>query len=316
MRRVWTSCGLAGVLLGVAPACRDPSVEDVQIEDPSGYHQREGYTQIVPSVHLPSSSDDLDQVQVWIRIPPGQTISARRDANGRVQLRFPAGTIADRVEFAGQDAGRFVADVRGAEVLASGQQRFHAYRPIARQAGATLIGVQWPAANPQAQAAATDRLIERVKDTSPANTLSEDRLTKLIASIRKKNECAPCHVQSRATNTRPGEHGLVNRGTDDSGFFTPSTALADSIALEQYGAFDRSLRDGAIRIECSGQPVEAEQLQHRRCPDGTVAIGVWDPKAAQQIDPRRFKAVCESRRFVYERLDDEAKKLVGSIDPC
>jgi hypothetical protein len=306
---------LLGGVLALSMGCGD--VEDVEISDPATYHQREGFVQMVPPVHLPSSSNDVDQVRVWIRVPDGGSISARKDESGRILLRFPPGTIADRVEFAGEGDGSFVADVRGATILEDGGQKHHTYRPVARRPGAELIGVRWRAGDEPIHHKATDRLIERIRGTSPANTLAPDRLEELLTSVRKKNECLPCHDAARPDNQRPNQHGLVNRGTDDSGFFTPSTILAEAIPLEQYGQFDRSLSDAALVIQCGGQPVDPATLQHRRCPDGTVAFGVWDAKRAQQLDSGRFEAICESRRYLYERLDEAGKALVVDIlRPC
>ena len=132
--------------------------EAVEISTPLQFHEREGFTALVPPAHIPSSDAEIDQVTVWLALGDGP-ITVRQH-EGRSVLVFPDGTRADRVEQTGRGENRFIADIRGTTLTPAGP-RFHVFRPSAPQPDAPLFGAQWPSDNADAHAAATEYLAER-----------------------------------------------------------------------------------------------------------------------------------------------------------
>jgi hypothetical protein len=140
------------------------------------------------------------------------------------------------------------------------------------------------------------------------------------ASFAHKNDCAGCHVPARPDATMVREYGLVHRGTDASGFFVPQTILADSIPIEDYGAFDANVEDPAVVVKCPGGPVE--RTQHNRgarlrCADGSVPRGRLDWTRARADDRDRVDRLCAARAFLVSRLEPGARAAFASaMVPC
>jgi hypothetical protein len=305
--------GSLALLLAAGAACRDgppPGVTELRIDDPAGHHVREGFVQLVPPVHLPSSSPDLDQVEIWVRLPEGALVELSEDEAGRPTLEFPAGTLADRVEWHGEGEARRIVDIRGTRIEADGAQTFYVYRPTAPDPRAPLFGLEWSREDPAAQRAATDHLVAKVAALPPVVDMPKARRAKVLEGVRGRNQCAGCHGLSRPENEAPHQHGLVDRGTDVSGFFTPRTVLWDEVPLEAYGAHDRSWSDPAIEVRCADRPVTESG---RRCPDGSIARGRlrWDVAAPEAR--RLHDAVCESRRWIAAHMNDESRAKLASV---
>jgi hypothetical protein len=265
---------------------------------------------MVPPIHPPSSRADADQVEIWLRVPDGATIEARPGPSGEPLLEFPVGTVADRVEFVGLGRSRRIADIRGAEIAES-DQLFHVYRPTAPNPDAPLFGVQWHREDEAAHRGATDRLIAKLGKLSAIE--DDAKREAFLRDVRGKNACMPCHAPARAENTRPGEHGVVNRGTDHSGFFTPTTVLRDTIPLEGYGAHDLSLGDPAIEISCG----EGGERQGRACTNGQVPRGKWSFVRGWALNPKRARQICAARHYLVQRMTEGARAIFGeSLVPC
>lgn len=307
---------LGGLVLG--GGCRSegppPGVTERRIDDPAHHHVREGFVQLVPPAHLPSSSPSRDQVEIWVRLPEGGTLALDRDEAGRFTLGFPPGTLADRVEWFGDGDARRIVDIRGTRLEEGGAQTFYVYRPTAPDPQAPLFGLEWAREDPAAQRAATDYLMTKVGSLPPVVDMPEGRRAEILDGVRGRNQCAGCHGLSRPENEAPRQHGLVDRGTDRSGFFTPRTVLWDEVPLEAYGAHDRSWDDPAIEVRCADVPVTEPG---RRCPDGGIARGRlrWD---APEPDARALlAAVCESRSWIAAHVNDEDRaKLASVLGPC
>src|SRR5262249_35113268 len=123
--------GLMAYCLAFATGCKPrPAVRAIAIEEPTTYWRREGFRQMIPPVRLPTSIDGKDEIAVWIRIPD----RAKLDLSP--SLRYPAGTVVDRVE--SNDGA--VSDVRGVRFLDDRSQEFHVLRPRAQG----LAGFSWP----------------------------------------------------------------------------------------------------------------------------------------------------------------------------
>ena len=250
--------------------------------------------------HLPSSHPRIDQVEVWLKLPAHGKIEATIGPNGEPLLDFPVGTIADRVEYVGVDSERRIADIRGAEILPASKQRFHVYRPKGTSATDPLFGVQWTKGDQAAHRKATERLIDKLRGLPPATKMpNEQRRAAFFDDIRRKNQCLPCHEPKRPNNSVSNEYGLVNRGTDGSGFFTPTTLMRDEIPLESYGRHDLSYLDPGVEVRCPS----GDKLENRTCASGAVPVGRWHP----QQNRERLRRVCEARRYLWDHMSKKAK---------
>lgn len=313
--------GWLGILVSGAIAtlgCRrdppPPGVEDLIIEDPMQFHEREGYVRLVPPTHIPSSSALLDQVEIWMWLPPDAKIAVHDDAQGRPTLEFPPGTIVDRVEFAGTGDRRAIADIRGTRIAEDGSQDFHVYRPTAPEPAAPLFGLRWAREDTEAHAAATDRLVAKALEHPPAVGKPQPWRDRFAKGIRVRNRCSSCHGYSRQDNKTPNEHGLVNRGTDRSGFTVPQTLMWDEAPLESYGAHDRSWTDPSIEIRCGEKP---ENGPGRACEDGSVPLGRlrWD--AEEPEAKAHLRQVCEGRAWLITHMaNDEASRWGALAADC
>ena len=311
---------LAVALLG---ACKQDAAvpklehgaEAVEITAPLTFHERDGFTALVPPAHIPSSDPEIDQVTVWLKLGEGTITTTTTTDDGRSLLVFPEGTRADRVEQAGRGEARFIADIRGTTLTANGP-RFHVYRPSAPKPDAPLFGAAWPADSADAHAEATAYLAERIGSAQPVASWKPAAREAEVQSFRQKNACLPCHDPARLENTRAGEHGLVNRGTDGSGFFTPYTLFEDEVPLEQYGAYDHTIEDPLIDIVC-GETIVSAKGWDRSCPGGVTPRARWRWDRAWEEAPTRAKTRCAQAKWLFEHMDESARKLVTHFfDNC
>jgi len=316
------AAALVGCLVGpYALACGDESSRDepkdervleLRIDDPASHWH--DFVEMVPGVHLPSSSAELDQVEVWLRIPSDGVVEVTRDG----LLVFPAGTRADRIEWVGHGHVRTIADVRGTSIDSEGREQFFTLRPTSGDRGAPLVGTQWPRDDRVAAKRAIERLLELVAEMPPASQWSERKLQHHLDALRSKSDCAACHVHGRLPNELAGQWGLVHRGTDASGFFTPATVLLDEIPVESYGSHDRNWSDPFVTLVCpDGTPEPSKRAATTVCPADAVPMGHFDLAAALQMGDLRAVRVCRSRRYLYEHLDTHAKaRFAASVALC
>ena len=320
--RLSTALALAGL---AALACKrreaepdDGAVTRVTIDDPAGHWAREGFVELVPPVRLPSTSATLDDVAIWLRLPDDGVIATQVADDSRVLLEFPPGTVIDRVESRGPADDRVVIDVRGTRIAADGAQWLHTYRRAGKGRDRSLFGYEWPRDDTKAHERATARLLDELGERPPGAAMSTKKRERYLASIERKNQCTSCHGYARPTNTREGEHGLVNRGTDASGFFTPLTVLTKTVVLERYGKLDPNLDDPAIEIACpdDAQPsmVERHDRLRAECPARAVPLATVD---LREVEGERLAGLCRARRYLHDHLDAEGKQLFGpAIAAC
>ena len=319
MRRpAWLLLACVLSALACKPSAPPDVVSRVTIDAPEGHWAREGFVPMVPPVRLPSSSATLDDVTVWLAIPEGGVITTRVEDDGRVLLDFPPGTRSDRVESYGKPDARVVVDVRGTRIDEQGKQWMHTLRRAAKGSDTRLFGYAWPREDSEAHTRATRELLAELAQRPPGKHMKEQRRARYLASIERKNNCIKCHTYGRPTNAREGQHGLVNRGTDASGFFTPQTVLLDEIVLERYGKLDPNLDNDAVSLACpDGKTltlVERNDRLRAECPDRAVPVGRVDLHA---LNPDRSAAVCRARRYLYEHLDAEGRQIFASaIQAC
>jgi hypothetical protein len=304
---------IASVALGLARAAqlwsrRAPAVHEEHVERAASYWEREGFVAIESPVRPPTSRDGSARIVVYLRLPEGGRLTTAPGSGGQPLVVFPAGTTADRVEYFGardDDAPPSpawqVADVRGTTLAASGE-RFHVLRPEAGGAG-SLLGLSWPRGDAAAQQAATLRLGELVASARVDPAVEPRGRQSAAEHLKGLNDCAGCHTHGRPPRSTPG---LVNRGTDGSGFFHVSTALSNRAPLETYRPRNPNLRDRHVRFECEGgRPAEPDASVPGgvRCSDGGVPTGVLDIRAALRDGSLHAQRVCASRRLLFERLD-------------
>ncbi|EDM74642.1 hypothetical protein PPSIR1_37764 [Plesiocystis pacifica SIR-1] len=291
---------------------QDGPVRRLTIAEPAkgwdAHWDLDGFVAMVPPVRLPTSTAGQDDVVVWLRVPDGATIETVEGDDGELRLRFPPGTVADRVESRGPANARRVIDVRGTRIDEDGEEWMHTYRSDARGG---LFGYEWPRSSAQAHAEATRRLLAELETQPRAQKLDAKARAAYLRRIETKNDCVGCHSHSREINAVEGEFGVVNRGTDASGFFTPQTVLAENTVLESYGAIDPNLRHPWVELSCP-QGEAPQRVRHGKrlraeCDLDAVPIARFSLAKALEADDRHAREVCAARRYLYDRLDERGK---------
>ncbi len=291
------------------------------IEQPEEEFRDPGWKWLTPPVRLPSGRKDMDQMVVAVRVPDGAPlqVAAPRDnasdAMTGVSLIFPPGSRLERLEWLGHGDARYLADVRGARIDDDGSVWHHNLRAVAPEYGAPLVGVEWREGDEDTRTAAMEVLIADLSQREPWRSRDEAARNASFDSLRKKSECSSCHQHDRSSSDRRGEHGLVVRGTDSHGFFTPRTVWADEIPLESYGAFDRNVGELArwLIVRC-GSPErrptrKAAKISggRYRCADQLVPWAQLRLAAANRASIPHAQALCETRAWLYERSDPRAR---------
>jgi hypothetical protein len=262
----------------------------------------EGMAAMTAPIRPPHTNGGRDRTVVWLRVPEGSRATAIwLDDQRRYALRFPAGTTAARVE--SWDGA--VADVRGTRLEVEEREIFFVLRPTARE----LTGFEWPRGRRRAQERANASLAALAPDEHTA------------AHLVRQNDCASCHVHARASNTRPREHGILNRATDANGFFAIESVLEDEAPLESYRPEDPNLGDPYIEVRCGDASAEivsrAGEERHARCPGGQVPRARYDLVRALAAADAHALEVCESRRALFAWVDRTAREaFAGAFGEC
>ena len=295
-----------------------------RIFDPGTYWEREGFTEMTAPVRPPTTLDGEAHIVVYLRLPKGATIETRAvDGEAGATLAYPAGTVADRVEYFARagvdeppDRSWLAADVRGTSV-APGTQEFHVYRPSSNDANADLLGVAWPRGDEPAQREATRALGALVEEGIVAGPAGGAARKVSAEHLRAINGCAGCHEISRPPRLRLDAPGLVNRGTDASGFFQVSTVLSDRAPLETYRPRNANAGDRFVRFVCGpgDEPARADEGERGavRCEDGRIPEGILDVRAALGAGDAHARRVCASRRFLYDHLDEIGRRRFADV---
>ncbi len=296
--------------------CQAPSdgARLVSIDDP--LHHWDSAIELVPPVHLPQPIAGRTLVTVQLQLPEGGGVTLEPGPDGRLLPSWPPGTVADRVEYRGAPGATRVVDVRGTRIAADGRRWHHVYRIAENDRRAPLRGATWPAGDPALAESTIDAFLADLR-TAPLASAARDP-DAYIAAIRKKLDCDACHVPTRPENRRRGEHGLVNRGTDHAGWFTPQTLLSASAPLEFYGAFDPNLADPHVRVSCpEGEPIAPSgKRKHATCPDGSVPTGTLDVAAALDAGDAHAAGYCRTASYLMDHLHDSADPATRDGHPC
>lgn len=264
------------MLLLLAIACTEPLLERAPLAHESWDHA----VQVQPPIALPIPAAE-GWVEIWLDAPEPLTVET--GPHGAPQFAYPPGTTADRVEFRNTPRGPKVIDVRGTHLDEDGTAWHHVYQPVSRDPEAALVGVRWPAQDVDAEHLEVERFIEGLRNHG----------RKRLELVRNKLDCRGCHVANRPANTHPNRHGLVSRGTDGAGFFTPSTVLTDEVPAELYGRPEQPARFTSWTCD---EPVP---VGTRRCADGTLARIHFDQEAALAAgDPHALQVAATRTRLL------------------
>ncbi len=298
--RILPALALIVVLSGCGA---EGSVSEIASDPTPDRWDSAGFVEMTPAIRPPTSADGADVIQVWLRLPEGPSLRVV-DAGAGPKLVMPVGTEADRVELQGHGKHARVLDVRGTRFLAEGEE-FHMERP----ANGRLSGVAWPRDNPRAQKLADEHVAEM------AGPKAADWLVKL-------NQCAFCHTPNKAENVRVNADGLPNRATDGSGLYHPQAVLDDETPIEASRPHDQNIGDPFIRLRCRdgrahGVRKNDDGSLRPFCPDGSPPLARLDVRAALAAGDAHAKAVCASRRYLFEHLTVEDRAAFrGAFDAC
>lgn len=289
---------------------------------------KQGFVEMTPPVRLPSDGAGRDKIEVWLRVPEGGRITARKLADGRATIAFPPGTIADRVESWGYaraegDGGGWkysVTDVRGTRLDVNGAEMFHVFVPVGPEPGARLVGWEWARSDRLQQRAATQFLIshlERMRTLQDrGRPQSAEERRELIEDYRRNNDCAKCHAHDKPVQTSRVRG--IHRATDSNGFYVPLSVLMDTVPLERHRPRDMNVGDPFLTITCPTQgdhPVLAQGAagaREYRCLQGGSPSGTLDVKKALAANDARTIALCKSRAYLRAHMDDHARTLFAT----
>jgi hypothetical protein len=324
------AASLLGLVLATWPVTADvgkkpeDGIRTELISDPD-YWQHMGYAEMVPSLRLPTTHDATDIIRVYLRLPARSRISAHYLADqNRYTLLFPPGTRADRVESLRyrDDQGELretPVDVRGTLIETSGEQRFHTLRPTNGKPAAPLLGWSWPAGDTAAREEATRRIVAFAEHA--ATPLDSPPLSgSALRALRRLSDCTRCHVPNHRRASSTDQAPLPRRETDGAGFYVPLTVLESQVAVAATRPLDLNADDPFVHVRCGEEPA---RLAHEgewtwyRCADGSVPIGRRDVRAALAAGDAYTKAVCRSRRYLYDHMDAAAREAFApSFEEC
>ncbi len=292
---------IAAGMAGCGDVGANVEAVELRAETSDAWRER-GFVRMTAALRNPTSLDGTSSVDVWLSVPEGGTIALDTASDGP-HLVLPAGTRVDRVESIAVAGKPRVDDVRGTELLTGGGQRFR----VLRRGEASLEGMAWPRSDAHAQARVDDRLAAWL-ETHGARPRAVKRLIDL-------NQCARCHVSNKAPSTTAGQDGLPNRPTDGHGFYQVEGVLHDELPVETSRPRDPNLHDPFVTYRCASgeppQPVESTSVAHVRCADGAPVLGRLDVAQSLAAKDPHALAVCETRRFLFERMTTSARNAFG-----
>jgi hypothetical protein len=297
------AAAIAWVAIALAGCHKRDTLVPVDLPGADDYFAKNGYTELVPPVRLPTDAEGRARIRVWLKLPKRGSIDL--DAAGR--LRMPDETVVERAE----SIDDRVVDVRGTRFDDGGKEWRHVYR----RAGDRLVGVEWPRDDGGAEKRARARIDELVQGSEPDGGAHDQ----MIARWHALEDCSQCHKKDRDEATVVG--ALPNRATDGSGLFVPTTVLADAAPLERHRPRDLNLDDHFIRITCARGAAmiaaDKEGGRQPRCTDGGVPRATLDVAGALAVGDKHAKEMCASRRWLASRLTDKARaRFKDAIAEC
>lgn len=309
-------CMCLAVLLGgvahSALGAQDIRIHSVQIPNDLNYWRDAGFVDMVGPVRLPTEKTTGDHIAVWLRIPGKEKIAVRwLAAQKRYTIKFPQGTVADRVESAQEEheamlVVRGIEDVRGGRIDADGTIWFHDYEPVPGEPIRWLRGYEWLRRDPAGDDLAADRLMKLFYPGAPAKAKEE------MAEFRRLNQCGACHQVNRPVPVTAPKDGLSVPETDADGLYQPITVLTDSMTLVNIRPWDLNVGDPYITVWCGREKAQLTTKDHsyRRytCPNNGVPTGRLDiSRALRHGDPHARK-VCAARRYLYAHMTENGRE--------
>src|SRR5487761_204567 len=180
-----------------ALGAQDIQLHPVQIPNNPEYWHDAGFVDMVGPMRLPTDKSTGDHIAVWVRIPKDGKITVQwLSDQKRYTLKFPPGTVADRVESAKDEQEAMmtvhgIEDVRGARIGEDGRIWFHDYEPVPGEPVKWLKGYEWLRSDPVGDNQAADSLIGLFYPGAPAKAKQE------MAEFRRLNQCGVCHLVNR-----------------------------------------------------------------------------------------------------------------------
>ncbi len=266
---------------------------------------------------------------MWLKLPEDGVIQYTPLPSDRWTLKFPPKTIVDRVDYwaLGSDpseptfdpAQGVVLDVRGAELDARGKTRWRVMRPERSGRGAPLFGYSWPRGDSVAASYVVDTMVAAMSEGMGFYAkLSGDKLTRGQHRYRTISACNSCHPRNKPETTaihKRRDH--LYRATDDHGWFTPRSVFAKAIPFETYRPRDLNGEQPWLQALCpSGDAAKRSSMKGNdtwTCEGDGVPRGTLALASACAAGDRHARAVCETRRSLFERLDPAGKKALAAM---
>jgi hypothetical protein len=303
---------LVGGVTSSVLGAEDIQIHPVQLPNDPNYWRNAGFVDMVGPVRLPTDQATGDQIAVWLRIPRQEWISVQwLDRQKRYTIKFPPGTVADRVESAKNEHDAMlvihgVSDVRGARIGADGKTWFHDYEPVPGEPIKWLSGYEWLRSDPVVDNLAADKLLKLFYPGAPAKAKKE------MAEFRRLNQCGACHQANRPVPVTARNDGFSVPETDADGFFQPITVLTDTMTLVNIRPWDSNAGDPYITVWCRSTRAQLTSKDHsyRRytCRDHGVPTGKLEiVRASRDGDPHALK-VCAARKYLYEHMSEDGRK--------
>jgi hypothetical protein len=314
---------LALVVPGLVPGARwlsspgeeaRPSpVHEVLIDAPDTYWTQRDFVEMTPPIRFPSA-DGREHTTVWLRLPPGASLTVRWRPDGTASLVVPPGTVADRADLADGTDPASVVDVRGTRFEDQGREVFHVLHRAGPELAGDLAGFEWGRGDTDAMRLVTERMVDRM---ARARGLGREDAADdpELEQFARLDDCASCHVhdkpERRGHESAAPRDPSPNRGTDTQGLYAIATVLQDSAPLETSRALDMNVDDPFVVVTCE-QGARARLVRRPRsrryvCDDGGVPRGELDLKAAMQAGDPHARAVCQSRAYLFARMAPEAR---------
>ena len=279
----------------------------MRVEHPATYWRESGFIEMVPTILPATTPDGQECVTVWLRLPEGALWQERWSTreNRHVPV-YPPGTAAERIDLVGRSGAWEAADVRGTRFLPEGEEEFHVLRPDTSRPG-QLVGFSWNRENTAAERLATRGMTHIACDDSPAD----------IALLQKRNDCAHCHVPDKPGTRIEGAGDMPLRPTDGGGLYQILSVLRDDAEVNDVRGRDANVGAPYMQIRCSGGAAIVPHSDRGRiqpiCPDkAEVPLGIYDLVAALHDGQDHARAVCESRRYLFDRADLSARHAFAS----
>ena len=265
----------------------------LRIEDPERHWQASGFVEMVTPLLPPTSVDGRDRITVWLKLPDAGQIDLAPS------LRFPAGTVSDRVEYMD---GK-VVDVRGTRFLADGVELFH----VLRRKGDALVGYEWPRGDVEAQHTATEM----------ATALVEQPMKE---RFRRFNDCEACHQHDRPPAVRD-DVARPPRATDSSGLYQMLAVLVDTTQLDHHRPREQNVDLPYVHVECAGggsASLESDGGARRyTCEGNVLPLGHVDIARGHAAGDARIASVCASRKYLEQHMVADARaRFAASFTAC